>query len=87
MTYTFDEKIVSDLHKDARGFRPSEAWWEQWILSSDQWKQRIWDDLCKEVEESIARERLMAEESVKDFESDLNLHIALGAGDRETALR
>ena len=27
MTYTYDERIVSDLHKDAYGFRPGEGQW------------------------------------------------------------
>ena len=87
MTYTFDENIVSDLHKDARGFRPGELFWEQWVLSTDQRKQAIWDSLIKEMNESMDRERRMEQEAIKDFESDINLNIALGAGDRETALR
>ena len=33
--YTFDENIVSDLHKDARGFRPHAAFMEGWNQSSD----------------------------------------------------
>jgi len=85
--YTFDENIVSDLHKDARGFRPAPHFWEQWVLSTDQRKQRIWDDLINEMKESMDRERRMEREAIKDFESDINLNIALGAGDRETALR
>jgi hypothetical protein len=85
--YTFDDNIVSDLHKDARGFRPGVAWMQAWKTSTGEEKQGIWDSLCEEVKESIAREQRMAAEAVKDFESDINLNIALGAGDRETALR
>lgn len=87
MTYTFDENTVSDLHKDARGFRPSVAWMHAWETSTDEEKQGIWDYLCVEMKESMDRERRMEREAIKDFESDINLNIALGAGDRETALR
>lgn len=87
MTYTFDENIISDLYKDAYGFRPSVAWMHGWETSTDDEKQGIWDDLCVEVSESIEQERRMAEQAVADFESDIADIIELGAGDRETALR
>jgi len=32
--YTFDADIVSDLHKDAYGFRPREGFWNHWNLST-----------------------------------------------------
>jgi len=54
MSYTFDDNIISDLHKDARGFRPSEYFWEEWTQSPDNVKQIIWDKLCVEMEESMA---------------------------------
>ena len=85
--YTFDENTISDLHKDARGFRPGEYWWNQWNASTDEEKQTTWDSLIVELEEELERVRRWEEEAVKDFEADVNQHIALGAGDRETALR
>jgi hypothetical protein len=39
----FDENIVSDLHKDARGFRPTQYWWDQWTQCNDAQKQFMWD--------------------------------------------
>lgn len=87
MSYTFDENIVSDLHKDARGFRPSQLWWESWIFSSDEGRQKIWDSLCKELNETMDRERRMEREAVADFEWEVLEVIELGAGDRQTALR
>ena len=54
--YTFDDNTVSDLHKDARGFRPDEYFWEEWTQMPDNIKQQIWDNLCKELEESMARQ-------------------------------
>jgi len=43
--YTFDESILSDLHKDAYGFRPRDIFWEEWSLADDNEKQEIWDRL------------------------------------------
>lgn len=43
--YTFDGNIVSDLHKDAFGFRPTTDWRINWQSSTDAEKQQIWDDL------------------------------------------
>ena len=57
MTYTFDEQIVSDLHKDARGFRPTQYWWDQWSLCTGDQKQTMWDGLHRELEETMAAER------------------------------
>jgi LPS O-antigen subunit length determinant protein (WzzB/FepE family) len=85
--YTFDENTISDLHKDARGSRPGEYWWNQWNASTDEEKQSIWDSLIEEFECRELQERRIADESVKDFKSDINQHIALGASDHETALR
>lgn len=55
--YTFDDNIISDLHKDARGFRPDEYFWEEWTQSPDNVKQIIWDKLCVEMEESMAQQK------------------------------
>ena len=45
MKYTFDELSVSDLHKDAYGFRPSESFWQEWTLANDDEKQYLWDSM------------------------------------------
>lgn len=87
MAYTFDEKIVSDLHKDARGFRPSQSWWEGWIFSSDDRKQAIWDSLLRELSETIDRERAEQAAALASFEKRINDTIALGARDVKTALK
>ena len=55
--YTFDESIVSDLHKDARGYRPVSVWWNIWETSSDEDKQSIWDSLLQELEWEINNTR------------------------------
>lgn len=45
MEFTFNELEISDLHKDAYGFRPNQDFWREWELSDDLGKQEIWDQL------------------------------------------
>ena len=65
--YTFDDNIVSDLHKDARGFRPSEYFWEEWTQSPDNVKQIIWDKLVVEMEESMAQQKADEARALVEF--------------------
>ena len=85
--YTFDETIVSDLHKDAYGFRPSSYWWEVWSESTDDQKQGTWDDLIDalRVEQEYEAERHAR--AIERFEHLVAKTIEHGAADRETALR
>ena len=59
MDFNYSNDLVSDLHKDARGFRPGEYFWEEWTQSPDEIKQQIWDGLISELDENnkIAEER------------------------------
>lgn len=54
--YTFDDNIISDLHKDARGFRPSVAWMHGWATSTNEEKQGIWDDLVDEMNRAMEQQ-------------------------------
>ena len=85
--YTFDDQTVSDLHKDARGFRPHVAFSEGWAQSDDDNKQAIWDGLLRELDHVQAEEAHAAEVAIADFEATVGEFIEAGAGDRETALR
>lgn len=87
MAYTFDERTVSDLHKDARGFRPSAWWWDSWRIADMDAKQTIWDNLLNELEAEMARARSAEEAAASAFEVRLRDVIDLGAGNEETALR
>ena len=51
MTYTFDDSIVSDLHKDAYGFRPTAGFMRFWAALSPEQKQVEWEDMCKTLAE------------------------------------
>lgn len=66
MTYTYSDDIISDLHKDARGFRPCEYFWEEWTQSPEDAKQHIWDKLVEEMEYNQKEEaRIEADNLVK----------------------
>lgn len=87
MAYTFDERIVSDLHKEARGFRPSVYWWDQWNMCSDNQKQEMWDSLCEEHAGEIEREKRLQKEAYFTLMDRIDETLALGAGDVITALK
>jgi hypothetical protein len=86
--YTYDEQTLSDLHKDARGFRPrGEYFWARWNESNDDGKQAIWDNLIDEMKDSQREDALREAKALEDFKARIVDVIGLGAGDRETALR
>ena len=87
MTYTFDAATVSDLHKDARGFRPRDYFWDMWDRADDDLKQSIWDNLCKELDAEIAREKAEQDAAVAEFEQTIAFLLESGAVDRADAIR
>ena len=52
-TYTYDSNIVSDLHKEAFGFRPSQGFMECWRTMRPHEKQEEWDSLITTMEEAL----------------------------------
>jgi hypothetical protein len=87
MQYTFDEQIVSDLHKDAYGFRPREYFWAEWNNSTDDEKQTIWDGLCADLDAEIQREQQEQAAAVAHFEANVQRNMDLGAPSTEDAIR
>ena len=86
--YDFDEQTLSDLHKDARGFRPrSELFWATWATQDADGKQAIWDGLIRELDQAQAEEAQREKEALAEFKSQITAVIAAGAGNRITALR
>ena len=86
--YTYSDELISDLHKDALGYRPSADFMDMWKNGlSDEGRQAEWDYLCNKMEESIAREKAEAEQAVADFDHRVLETIQCGADDEETALR
>lgn len=87
MAYTFDENIVSDLHKDARGYRPSSYWWEDWRTSCDETKQTIWDNLIAEFNAEMERQRHADSMAVIAFHQRVQGLMIVGAKDEVQALK
>jgi len=85
--YTFSDELISDLHKDARGFRPHEAFYEGWTQSDNDNKQAIWDGLCREMDRRQEEEARNEAYLLAKFKEEVQSYIELGAGDRKTALR
>jgi hypothetical protein len=57
MTYTFANELISDLHKDAHGMRPSATFMDAWLSDSDDGKQATWDYLVMVMKESQEQEK------------------------------
>jgi hypothetical protein len=87
-TYTFDENIVSDLYKEAYGFRPREYFWSEWEEATNDRKQAIWDDLLDTADREAEREREMQIEAEHDVEDRIRFMMSTVAGcTREDAIR
>jgi len=86
MNFTFDENIFSDLHKDARGYRPRghEFYADE---TTDQRKQELWDSMCEELEQAMLEESRQELDAQRRFELLVAETIDAGAGDRTTAIR
>lgn len=84
--YTFDDNIISDLHKDARGFRPCEYFWEEWTQVGDEGRQRIWDNLLVELEESMAQQKADEAAALVEFRKIVAAQMTLCNVDWKTAL-
>ena len=66
--YTFNADVLSDLHKDAYGFRPSGDFFREWDLLDDNGKQDLWDILVETVADSIQRKREYQRMAIAEFE-------------------
>ena len=85
--YTFDGSIVSDLHKDAYGFRPMSIFWDQWNAGSDADKQHIWDHLLEELDFTINHESNQKVAAINALELEVANALDLGASSRDVAIR
>lgn len=87
MAYTFDAQIVSDLHKDAYGCRPSSSWWQFWNEASDDEKQAEWDDLLEVLEREMERERQEEMLATNEFNTAIDKIMSTVRCTREDAIR
>jgi len=66
--YDFDADTLSDLHKDAYGFRPrSEEFWAEWDSADNDGKQRIWDRILDDLDRALETEREIQQEAIAEF--------------------
>ena len=85
MTYTFDSRIVSDLHKDAYGYRPSTYFWAEWHAATDAGKQEIWDDLLEMQADAMEYDRRREDAAIANYHVEIAELIATGAADEHQA--
>lgn len=80
-TYTFDENLVSDLHKDAYGFRPDQSFWGYFASANADQKQAVWDNLLEAADRAMEREAQETAAAIQKFEMLLTQLRNMGAKD------
>lgn len=85
--YTFDSESLSDLFKDAHGFRPTSKYFENWKLMDDDEKQAEWDKLIVILEYENETQQKYEELQVKEFKALVAEIIKAGAKNESTAYR
>ena len=85
MTYSSD--LISDLHKDAYGYRPRGRLFVDWAEASEAEKQEMWDIMTATLEANAKAERAQELKDVAQMEADIGAYMAFGARDRKDALR
>ena len=85
MTYSSD--LISDLHKDAYGYRPRGRFFADWAEATDAEKQEMWDIMTATLEANAKAERAQELKDVAQMEADIGAYMAFGARDRKDALR
>jgi len=68
MLYTFDEAVLSDLHKDAYGFRPDQSFWATFAAFNPDQKQALWDSLIADLNRSIEKDEADQKAAIVEFE-------------------
>jgi len=86
-TYTYDEQTVSDLHKDAYGFRPRESFYQRWDTATEAERQNIWDNMCMTLESELELEKQETARNIERFESRVDDVLRTGAATRVQAIK
>ncbi len=85
--YTFCENTISDLHKDAWGYRPSQGFWVRWEASNDDAKQKIWNDLIDDMVKNDEEEAKIKAENASKLAKRIKEACQLGAKNYRTAIK
>lgn len=67
MAYTFENYLISDLHKEAYGFRPTQRFFDDWDTYTDAEKQEVWDSLVATMEENAVMEKEVEAQNLSEF--------------------
>lgn len=86
MAYTYDDLLISDLHKDVYGYRPRD-YLVIWRAMSPAMKQKEWDRLCAELEENEKREQARALLSYEQWDNHIKSLMTDNNIARGTAIR
>ena len=90
MKFDFNDSTFSDLVKEVYGTRsPAREYGHlsHYYDETPENKQKIWDDLCNELEVQMAEDKIRQAEQIAAFEDRVKDVISIGAGNRETAIR
>lgn len=79
----FSDTMLSDMYKDANGFRPR----HYKVLWTESELEEEYSYLQARIEESMATDALREKYALESFNTLVEETIALGAADRETAIR
>ena len=87
MAYTFSNDIISDLHKDAYGFRPSQRFFDDWNSYTDAEKQEVWDLLVQQMEYNQKEEARIEADNLVKFRELIRSVMDTASCNWKTALR
>jgi len=85
-TFTYSEELFSDFHKDAYGFRPRGHEFYDAETTPER-KQEIWDAVGEAFVRAQQEQEMAETVAQAEFEAQVSMTMALGAGTRETAIR
>jgi hypothetical protein len=74
-----DFNLIRDLHKEARGRRPSPSWDDWFAALPTAEKQDVWDGLIAESQERDADEASAEQRSCREFRDAIRAGIRAGA--------
>lgn len=80
-------EFISDLYKDARGFRPSTSFMRAFDAQTTEEKQAQWDSLCDDLAQREAEEQSYQRAAQRDFETRIGGMVADYGITRGTAMR
>ena len=85
--YTYSDDLISDLHKDAWGHRPSQSFFLRWEESSKDEKEAIWNNLIDDMVKNDAEEARLKAENASILAKRIKETCKLGAKNYRTAIK